>query len=92
MSGCPDASTAEQAAAGLDQCSPEELTRFESLNDAYKAKFGFPFVMAVRGLSRADVLAAFERRIQRDEAAELDAALEQIARIAKLRLTELIED
>jgi 2-oxo-4-hydroxy-4-carboxy-5-ureidoimidazoline decarboxylase len=85
-----EASSAEQADAGLDQCSPEELKRFETLNDAYKSKFGFPFVMAVKGRSRADILAAFEQRLEHDEAEEFDAALEQIAKIARLRLTALV--
>jgi OHCU decarboxylase len=86
------ASTAEQVAAGLDQCSPEELERFQSLNEAYKAKFGFPFVMAVKGHDRAAILAAFARRLEHDETEEFDAALEEIAQIAKLRLTDLVED
>ncbi|HUT50729.1 MAG TPA: 2-oxo-4-hydroxy-4-carboxy-5-ureidoimidazoline decarboxylase [Alphaproteobacteria bacterium] len=86
-----EASTAEQADAGLDQCSPDELKRFESLNDAYKAKFGFPFVKAVKGRSRAEILVAFARRLENDEAAEFDEALAQIAEIARLRLTSLID-
>jgi len=85
------ASTAEQADAGLDQCSPDELKRFEDLNDAYKIKFGHPFVMAVKGRSRSDILAAFARRLENDEAAEFDEALAQIAEIARLRLTALID-
>src|SRR5919202_2218947 len=55
-------STAEQRSAGLDQCSEEELVRFTELNDAYKARFGFPFIMAVKGFGRAEIMAAFERR------------------------------
>ena len=85
------ASTAEQAGAGLDQCSPDELKRFEDLNDAYKMKFGFPFVMAVKGRSRAEILAVFTRRLENDEATEFDEALAQIAEIARLRLTALID-
>jgi len=84
-------STAEQASAGLDQCSPEELARFQALNEAYKAKFGFPFVMAVKGRGRREILAAFERRLANDESAEFDAALAEIAEIARLRLTGLVE-
>ncbi|SDL60177.1 OHCU decarboxylase [Franzmannia pantelleriensis] len=81
-----DDSTREQAGAGLDQCSPEELARFERLNDAYKTKFGFPFVMAVKGNDRHDILAAFETRLDNDLDEERRTAVEQINRIALLRL------
>nr|WP_163501493.1 2-oxo-4-hydroxy-4-carboxy-5-ureidoimidazoline decarboxylase [Halomonas socia] len=81
-----DDSTREQAGAGLDQCSAEELARFERLNAAYKAKFGFPFVMAVKGNDRHDILAAFETRLDNDLAEERRTAVEQINRIALLRL------
>lgn len=90
--GLTEASTAEQASAGLDQCTAEEFTRFQTLNEAYKAKFGFPFVMAVKGKSRAEILDSFAQRLENDEEAEFDAALEQIAEIARLRLEALIED
>ncbi|QTF92080.1 2-oxo-4-hydroxy-4-carboxy-5-ureidoimidazoline decarboxylase, partial [Halomonas sp. BM-2019] len=76
-----DDSTLEQAGAGLDQCSPEELARFERLNDAYKAKFGFPFVMAVKGSDRFAILDAFEVRLENDPAEERRTAVEQINRI-----------
>jgi OHCU decarboxylase len=79
-------STREQAGAGLDQCSPEELARFERLNEAYKAKFGFPFVMAVKGSDRHVILAAFETRLAHDPEEERRTAIEQINRIARLRL------
>ncbi len=84
------ASTAEQSSAGLDRCTPEELARFNALNDAYKEKFGFPFIMAVRGASRAAILAAFERRLDNDPQAEFAEALSQIERIALLRLKEML--
>ena len=57
-------STAEQASAGLDRLTPEELAKFTALNDAYRRRFGFPFIMAVKGRSKADILAAFEQRLQ----------------------------
>lgn len=79
-------STSEQAGAGLDQCSPEEFARFEYLNTAYKEKFGFPFVIAVKGLDRHDILAAFEERLNNDAATERKTAIEQIIRIARFRL------
>lgn len=83
-------STKEQASAGLDHLTPAEVRHFTALNDAYRAKFGFPFIMAVKGRSKADILEAFERRLGHDEATELEAALEQIERIALLRLRDLL--
>lgn len=79
-------STAEQASARLDQCSPEELARFTELNAAYGDRFGFPFIIAVRGLTRADILAAFKRRVSNTREAELRTALDQVHKIARLRL------
>lgn len=79
-------STAEQASAGLDQCSPEEYERFQSLNAAYKEKFGFPFVMAVRERSRRDILEAFERRLGNDYDEEFETAIAEIHKIARLRI------
>lgn len=81
----PD-STSEQASAGLDRCSPEEYRRFQDLNEAYHEKFGFPFVMAVRGSSRADILAAFEARLSNAPDLEFETALAEIHKIARLRL------
>lgn len=80
------ASTAEQASAGLDACSPEEYERFRSLNERYRRKFGFPFVMAVRGATRHEILAAFERRLANDPETEFETALIEIHKIARLRL------
>jgi len=85
-------SIGEQAAAGLDRCSAEELERFQNLNGAYKAKFDFPFIMAVKGSSRADILEAFEARLANDPDTEFNTALEQVARIARLRLAETIRE
>lgn len=87
-----DDSTREQAGAGLDQCSPEELARFERLNEAYKAKFGFPFVMAVKGSDRYAILDAFETRLENDPAEERRTAVEQINRIARFRLEARAEE
>ena len=77
----------EQAGAGLDQCSPEEFARFEALNDTYKKKFGFPFVIAVKGLDRRAILAAFEKRLDNEAVTERKTAIEQIICIARFRLT-----
>lgn len=79
-------STAEQASAGLDRCTPEEFAEFHTLNARYNARFGFPFIVAVRGLSRQDILSAFRSRADNDRDTEFATALEQVHRIARLRL------
>jgi 2-oxo-4-hydroxy-4-carboxy-5-ureidoimidazoline decarboxylase len=79
-------SRSEQAGAGLDRCTPEEYRRFQELNAVYKEKFGFPFILAVGGRTREEILAAFESRIGNDRDVEFQTALEQINRIALLRL------
>ena len=79
-------STEEQTSAGLDQCSKIEYERFQALNDAYKEKFGFPFVMAVRQSNRAEILEAFGTRLQNDHDVEFETALTEIHTIAGMRL------
>ncbi|WP_213877602.1 2-oxo-4-hydroxy-4-carboxy-5-ureidoimidazoline decarboxylase [Pseudomonas sp. dw_358] len=83
------ASTDEQAGAGIHQCSKEEFQRFTELNDAYKARFGFPFIMAVKGSNRHQILAAFETRIHHSAEAEFACALAEINKIARFRLDNL---
>ncbi|MFC6632879.1 2-oxo-4-hydroxy-4-carboxy-5-ureidoimidazoline decarboxylase [Microbulbifer taiwanensis] len=83
-----DDSTREQAGAGLDQCTPEEMARFEKLNAAYKKRFGFPFIMAVKGSDRHVILAAFEERLLNSLEEERGMAIEQINRIALFRLED----
>ncbi len=85
-------STSEQAGAGLDRCSADEFAEFQQLNDAYKARFGFPFILAVKGHDRAGILDAFRRRVDHDRASELSEALAQVHRIARLRLQALAEE
>ncbi|MCJ8145185.1 2-oxo-4-hydroxy-4-carboxy-5-ureidoimidazoline decarboxylase [Ancylobacter sp. A5.8] len=85
------ASVAEQAGLGLDRLSDAEFSRFEALNAAYRARFGFPFVVCVRRLTRDAVLDAFERRLGNDPEAELAAAIEEIGFITRLRLVERVE-
>ena len=82
-------STSEQASAGLDKCTPAEFQRFTELNEAYRRKFPFPFIMAVNGKSRAEILEAFERRMHHDEAAEFRTALAEVHKIALLRLCDM---
>ena len=84
-----DDSESEQSSAGLDRCTPEELARFRALNSAYRRKFDFPFVMAVRNCSRAQVLAAFESRLENDYDEEFENALLEIHKIARMRLVAL---
>ena len=85
-------STAEQASAGLDQCSKVEYEKFQALNEAYKEKFGFPFVMAVRGSTRQEILDAFSERLQNDYDLEFETALVEIHKIARLRLEAMEND
>lgn len=83
-------SAREQAGAGLTACSPEELAELRWLNDAYRQKFGWPFIVAVKGLSRQDILAEMRRRLERHPEDEFQEALQQILRIANFRLDGLI--
>ncbi len=84
-----DSSRTEQTGAGLDRCTPEEYRRFQELNEAYKAKFGFPFILAVAGKTGHEILAAFESRLGNDKDTEFRTALQQIDRIALIRLAAL---
>ncbi|MBJ3764170.1 allantoinase PuuE [Maribius pontilimi] len=81
-------STVEQSSAGLDALTDAERARFTELNDAYVAKHGFPFIIAVRDHDKAAILQAFERRLQNATADELAEACRQVERIAALRLAE----
>jgi N-carbamoyl-L-amino-acid hydrolase len=86
-------STHEQGSAGLTHCTPQEFARLQQLNADYNAKFGFPFILAVRGprgtgLSRAEIIAAFERRLDNHPDFEFAEALRNIHRIAELRLDD----
>ncbi len=85
-----EASRREQAGAGLDACSDEEFTRLTALNDAYKERFGFPFILAVKGRTRHDIIAAFERRLHNDRAAEIATAIAEIKKIALFRLQDML--
>jgi OHCU decarboxylase len=80
----------EQAGAGLDRLSAEEHARFTTLNNAYVEKFGFPFIIAVKGLDKDDILKAFETRIDNSRDAEFETATAQVERIALLRLQAIL--
>lgn len=88
-------STGEQAKAGLNLCSPEEFARLQQLNADYNAKFGFPFILAVKGptgagLTRQQIIATFARRLRNQPEDELREALRQIGRIAEMRINDLL--
>jgi 2-oxo-4-hydroxy-4-carboxy-5-ureidoimidazoline decarboxylase len=84
-------STREQSGAGLSQCTQAEFDKLVALNAAYREKFGFPFILAVRGYDRHGIIANFEARVNNSRADELRASLDQIYRIARFRLDELID-
>jgi 2-oxo-4-hydroxy-4-carboxy-5-ureidoimidazoline decarboxylase len=84
-----EASVREQSGAGLDRCSAEELDAFRTLNAAYLARFGFPFIIAVKGLTRGEILAALAARLENDPEVEFATAIAQIHRIAGFRLAAL---
>ncbi len=87
-----DASAAEQRGAGLAALTDDELQEFERLNTGYLARFGFPFIVAVKGLDATTILAEFRRRIDQPEDTEFAEACAQVERIAKLRLAEMLPD
>jgi 2-oxo-4-hydroxy-4-carboxy-5-ureidoimidazoline decarboxylase len=83
-------STREQSAAGLDQLSPSEAAEIQRLNDAYKARFGFPFIICARLNAKDTILAAMRSRVGSRPDAEHSTALNEIAKIARLRLNEAV--
>ncbi|HYR92501.1 MAG TPA: 2-oxo-4-hydroxy-4-carboxy-5-ureidoimidazoline decarboxylase [Terriglobia bacterium] len=84
------ASAEEQAGAGLSALTPLEFDRFQRLNSEYRARFGFPFLFAVKGSSKYDVLQALEQRVGATPDAEYHEALQQVYRIAEFRLRDVI--
>ena len=84
------ASRDEQSAAGLDRLAPEEIARFDEANAVYRERFGFPFVIAVRGLDARAVLAQVEIRARNERDGEIARALAEIATIARLRLQDAV--
>lgn len=83
-------STREQASAGLDRLSPEEYATFTRLNQAYRDRFNFPFVICVREHTKDSILANFEARLRHDRNQEIETALGEIAKIAGLRLHDAV--
>jgi OHCU decarboxylase len=90
--GLTRASATEQAAAGLDAVSPDEAAQFDHYNGAYRAKFGFPFVICARENKKVAILAAFPARLQHTCEQEIATALAEIARIAWLRLLDALDE
>jgi len=86
-----EASVAEQAGAGLAHLTPEAFERLQAANAAYRRAFGFPFLLAVKGSTSQQVLAALDARLQSTWQAEFETALEQVFRIAGFRLQDLFE-
>jgi OHCU decarboxylase len=82
----------EQAGAGLDRLSAAEHKRFTELNNRYTEKFGFPFIIAVKGLNKDDILSAFETRIDNSREDEFATAAGQVEKIALLRLTSMLPE
>jgi OHCU decarboxylase len=85
-------SAREQKGVGLDTLSDDEFARFHTLNEAYKSRFGIPFIFAVKGATKHDILAAFEARLGATQQEEVMAALTQVLRIIRFRLTDRVVD
>jgi 2-oxo-4-hydroxy-4-carboxy-5-ureidoimidazoline decarboxylase len=85
-------STGEQASAGLSALSPAEIAWFQKQNAAYREKFGFPFVICARLNKKETILAGFERRLKNSPAQEISVAMEEIFKIAELRLRDLTHE
>lgn len=85
-----DASVQEQASVGLDRLTPAEYDRFHIANQAYTAKFGFPFIIAVKNHTKTSILDAFDRRLHHTLDAEVTQALVEIMQIAQFRLEALV--
>ena len=84
-------SKGEQTSAGLDRLTPEEYESFTEMNTSYREKFGFPFIVCVREHTRETILADAETRLGRSRSEEIETALGEIAKIARLRLRDLVE-
>lgn len=85
-------STREQGAAGLAALSAEEIEQFDRYNAAYRAKFGFPFVICARENKKESILAVFPKRLNNDCETEIHTALREIAKIARLRLLDAVSE
>ena len=84
-----ESSQREQRGAGLDRCSAEEFSEFQKLNHAYADLFGFPFIMAVKGCNRHDILLSFRARLDNSGDEEFETAVEQVIRIGRFRIESI---
>jgi OHCU decarboxylase len=84
-------STREQASVGLDRLSVEEFETFNRLNNAYRERFGFPFIICVREHTKGSILEDFGTRLEHSREQEIDTSLEEIAKIARLRLVDILQ-
>ena len=91
ISSLTDDSKKEQQSAGLDSCTKEEFDEFKKLNDLYKKKFNFPFILAVKGKNKNEILDNFKKRISSNPKVEFDEAVKNVKLIGRLRLKELYD-
>ena len=89
LSSLTESSQEEQKSAGLDQCSEEEYEEIKSLNKLYKEKFKFPFIIAVKGLNRLDIIKSMKKRVNNNYEEEFLTAINEVHKIAKIRLDAL---
>ena len=89
ISSLTQSSQAEQKSAGLDQCSEDEYNEIKSLNRLYREKFDFPFIVAVKGLTRSDVIKSMKNRVKNNYEEEFLTAINEVHKIAKIRLDAL---
>jgi len=82
----------EQAGAGLNQCTLDELTTIKSLNEAYRVKFDFPFIIAVTGLDKFQIIAAMQKRLEHSAEQEFATAIGEVEKIARIRIDALIDE
>ncbi len=85
-----ESSVQEQSSVGLDRLSPEEFEMFQSLNQEYRDRFGFPFIIAVRNHTRASILEAFRARVKNDRSTEIQTAISEILEIGRFRLCDRV--
>jgi len=86
-----DASQREQAGAGLNQCTADELLQIQALNQAYRERFEFPFIIAVTGLDKYQIIAAMQQRLTNNRSDEFETALGEVEKIARIRIDALID-
>ena len=87
-----DDSKREQAGAGLNQCTADELLTIKALNQVYREKFGFPFVIAVTGLDKYQIISAMQDRLKCSPELEFDTAIDEVEKIARIRIDALIDE